>query len=446
MKIVKIPKKAKGEYRTIYCPSPAEKTKLKALLVELENTFKAFEKNGNIDSNIIHGFVSGKSPVTNATCHIGKNFTFSMDLEDFFDSVKVNQVSSKIPASMLSEVFVDGSPRQGLPTSPMVCNIAAISMDLAILRFLKKKAAPVVYTRYADDLSFSFNDFKTYEVLKNGIPNIIRKCGFKVKGSKTRLQDARYGLREVTGVMVGNDGIQVSRAFKRKMRAAKHQNNEESLRGMEEWAKLKVPSPKREVTSIDLNLKLIYSIAKRKKIKLIDPVVYPLEEVRHGDFIFTNDLRYILGMSELSAGWTSCYKFKGVNCNAPLLISQFKSFIAAIVSRDVKEIYGEKRQKLKARCIVYELETGELFATQFYGDPSGRERIVEKLHEIFPERKIIMGKADAKKIIGKVILRPTVIKIGSKSVHRIFHRSEVYGTRKHKKDLGDGLIELTMST
>ena len=365
MKIVKIPKKKKGEFRTIYIPNKELKTELRSLLSDLENNLKSFERNGKIDSSILHGFVSERSPVTNAQMHVGFKYTLSMDLSDFFDSVREHHVKGIIPQDIISKVFVDGSPRQGLPTSPLVCNIAAIKMDIAIQRLIKKKNLKVVYTRYADDLSFSFNDRNIFEILKNQIKNIVSKNGFKLNENKTRLQSASFGNREVTGVMVGESGISVSRKFKRKMRATKHQNNLNSLGGMVEWSKLKRPKTHEEKNN---SQEATYKILRENgRAKPSNFKTRELNEIRRGNFLITNDLAYVWGMTDLADGWTSCYKRTGCNRNAPILISYLNASVGVILSDKTQDYFGVKRNKIKARCIIYTMKSGERLACQFYG-------------------------------------------------------------------------------
>jgi galactitol-specific phosphotransferase system IIB component len=378
MKIVQIPKKTKGEYRTIYIPSAEEKYKYRKIIPHVENTISSFENNGNIECGIIHGFRSKKSPVTNAKLHVGFNYTLSMDLSNFFDSVRPHHVKGYIKDEVISMAFVDGSPKQGLPSSPAVCNLAAIKMDQAILKIIKKNRYHVIYTRYADDLSFSFNDHQLSTILLEKVKNIVSKSGFKINENKTRLQSAKFGNREVTGVMVGMDGITVSRRFKRRMRAAKHQNSD-SYAGMYEWSKLKTPKEipiANNQTQIDTRDKLVKHGKLTKNLKCrLDP----LQEIRSGNFLITNDIAYICGMTDLSDGWTSCYREAGCNKNAPKFLSQFKVSVGLFLSQSEKEYYGVRRNKIKARCIIYHSTDNKMYALSFYGATEYTEKLKEFL-------------------------------------------------------------------
>lgn len=138
---------------------------------------------------------------------------------------------------------VNGYAGQGLPTSPILANIAAAKMDEQIVKLSRRAGRfdnRFAYTRYADDLTFSFNDQRLVAVLKDAVPRIVAECGFVLNEKKTRLQCADYGRRMVTGIAV-DDQVHSRRETKRRLRAAKHQGNAPQVCGLEEYCKLKVP-------------------------------------------------------------------------------------------------------------------------------------------------------------------------------------------------------------
>jgi len=250
MHIVKIPKR-NGEFRTIYVPNAQERIVLNERLNEIKDVAEALNY---ASGGFQHGFQPARSPATNALQHVGFTFTLTMDLADFFDSVTPEMVPENI---RFPECFPDGAARQGLPTSPALANIAASPMDREIFskynlsndRELERvimldtdSYAPITYTRYADDLTFSSNSFERLDWIRQIIPAIARRHGFEVKESKTRMQWAGAGRRHITGVAVDDKGIHPTRSLKRRLRAAKHQRHTAEARGLEEWAKLKLPT------------------------------------------------------------------------------------------------------------------------------------------------------------------------------------------------------------
>jgi hypothetical protein len=232
MKKINIPKKTKGEFRTIYSPSKNEKQALRDIFPSI------LTKALNIcNLDVCQGFFPNTSPVTNALRHVGYQYTTMMDLKDFFDSINTSHLIGKLSDEELALVLVDGAPRQGLPTSPIVANMAASDLDKSILNVDNN----IVYTRYADDLAFSYNSFGTTEHLKTIIPILVKDAGFNINEKKTRTMSAKNGRRIITGVAV-DDFIHPTRRMKRKMRAALHQGNSNQYNGLKEWCKMKRPN------------------------------------------------------------------------------------------------------------------------------------------------------------------------------------------------------------
>jgi hypothetical protein len=223
MKITKIPK-GNGKFRTIYCPDPTEKCFLQSILPDLNQRAHAIDIH-----KVAHGFMPGRSIVTNALAHVGDwQITLHFDFEDFFDSVKAEMVKPSI-----GMCFPDGAARQGLPTSPALANIAAAPFDAAVIalresltpkrRILGSRGPAFVYTRYADDLTFSCNSEAVAARILKEIPELAAAHGFKINAAKTTRQHARAGHRIVTGIAATPTGILPTRQARRKLRAASHQ-------------------------------------------------------------------------------------------------------------------------------------------------------------------------------------------------------------------------------
>jgi RNA-directed DNA polymerase len=238
MRKKQIPKKS-GGFRTIFIPDEDEK---KALREKLPFLHEIQEQCCNM--KVVHGFSKGNNIVTNAMQHIGKKYTTCFDIKDFFDSVteeKLISIHSGViwHTDDLKIMFVNGAARQGLPTSPLISNIAASFFDSKILNLLN--GTDIVYTRYADDLAFSYNELSIRDILHEKIPAIIKECGFEINEKKTRTMSAKRGRRIITGIAVGETEVYVPRKIKRKLRAAIHLGNRKTAIGLQEYSKLKLP-------------------------------------------------------------------------------------------------------------------------------------------------------------------------------------------------------------
>ncbi|EMW7736531.1 TIR domain-containing protein [Yersinia enterocolitica] len=187
-----------------------------------------------------HGFIKGKSIKSNAKKHIGKKYVLNIDLSNFFETItfaRVYGVFKSRPfnfghdaASVLAQACTyNGVLPQGAPTSPALSNIIAASLDKKLVTLARK--FKIQYTRYADDITFSFNQKPPEDLVKvidggalceigDLLNEIIESCGFKVNLKKLRLQ-SRTQRQEVTGLIVNNK-VNVSRDYIRITRAMIH--------------------------------------------------------------------------------------------------------------------------------------------------------------------------------------------------------------------------------
>lgn len=235
-RVARIPK-GNGKFRYIYIASQKYSEQLRNLLPALESILDLTD---TCQSN--YAFQKNKNCALNAIQHLGYRYTLSMDLENFFDSITPSHVSDKISFDLIQQCFIDGHPKQGLPTSPIISCIALIPVDNKIIDTLKKLHINAIYSRYADDLIFSFNDPANEGKIRSVVAQIVEKSGFKINTKKTTLQDAKNGRVIITGIAIDRRGIYATRRIKKKMRAALHQNNAASLAGLQEWSKCKLPS------------------------------------------------------------------------------------------------------------------------------------------------------------------------------------------------------------
>ncbi len=236
-KRVRIPK-GNGRYRLIYLVNYPFKIVLKELIPELETIL--LERDNTC---VNYAFEKGKNCVEGALQHVGYKYTLSMDLTDFFDSVKESHVVDILDKHIVNTCFIDGAPRQGLPTSPLIATIAFFKCDKLIVDQIDKYNIDCVYTRYADDLTFSFNKKSDRGKIQFIVTQAVESCGFIINNNKTKFQNYKNGRRIITGVGVNNVGVYPTRKTVKRIRAAAHQNNTPQFNGLLEWSKCKLPKP-----------------------------------------------------------------------------------------------------------------------------------------------------------------------------------------------------------
>ncbi len=267
--------KGNGKFRVIYMPNRAEKKRLRSLLPLLNEIHaKAVEAAGT--RGVAHGFVANRNPVTCALPHRGFQVTVSCDLENWFDSVTAEHLRSVklfgvVPPEVIDQVTIPDEHsiprcRQGLPTSPVAANIAAIPMDVAILYALKTLCGDgqFAYTRYADDLTVSFNKPLLVPLVLYALRHSAMLMCWTIAEHKTHIQHAKAGRRIIVGIAV-DDLVQATRKTRRKLRAARHQTTKTcmdagarakrdaalaSSKGLAEWAACKLPRAVRCVRRI----------------------------------------------------------------------------------------------------------------------------------------------------------------------------------------------------
>ena len=178
-----------------------------------------------------YGFMKGKSICDNAKQHVGKPAILRLDIKDFFPSINKDMVRQvflnfQYP-DHIAELFAEittfkGHIPQGAPTSPAISNIVSYLFDRRIEGYLNvlnknsKYRDKVVYTRYADDLTFS-GEKKILRRIQTTIIEILNEEGFKVNQKKTSLK-GRGACQMVTGVVV-NDTPNVPRNYRKRIRA-----------------------------------------------------------------------------------------------------------------------------------------------------------------------------------------------------------------------------------
>ena len=223
-----IPKKS-GGVRTITAPDGELKDIMLTLAFILSELY--------IPSPEAMAFVRGRSIVENASQHIGQNYVLNLDLSDFFTSITANMVEHNLVKlgiaplvardiasictyPMVNDHHVVNVVPQGAPTSPIISNICAMTLDNRLSGLARR--FHLIYTRYADDITFSSNH-NVYQ--KDGafmaeLNRIIAECHFTINPKKTRLQK-RGSRQEVTGLTVGQK-TNVSRKYIKNLRVLIH--------------------------------------------------------------------------------------------------------------------------------------------------------------------------------------------------------------------------------
>lgn len=192
----------------------------------------------------VHGFTKERSILTNARFHCNRqtHHLLNIDLEDFFPSIsfyRVRGVFQNKPFEFSFEVATvlahlctyNGSLPQGAPTSPSISNLVCRSMDRDLMALAKRHRSR--YSRYADDLTFSFSVRQSQHLPQNicsfdagllalgkELHEIIKSHSFRINEAKSRVSTRLHRL-EVTGIKI-NEFPNVKRLFVDQIRGGLH--------------------------------------------------------------------------------------------------------------------------------------------------------------------------------------------------------------------------------
>lgn len=192
-----------------------------------------------------HGFVPGRSIVTNAAPHAGRAVVVNLDLKDFFPSITLRRVKglfhrlgygehvATVLALLTTEpprlaATVDGKTYhvalgervlpQGACTSPAITNLLCRKFDRRLAALAARYG--FTFTRYADDLTFSADADANVGRLLKFVRLVIAAEGFAEHPTKTKVMRAS-ARQDVTGVTV-NARPKLSRDDLRTLRATLH--------------------------------------------------------------------------------------------------------------------------------------------------------------------------------------------------------------------------------
>lgn len=216
-----IPKRSGGT-RTIDAPDGPLKQLQERILHRLLAGLEAHEA--------AHGFERGRSIVTNARRHVRKAAVLKIDLKDFFPSTRAAEVhklfrqvgwNRKVAKQLTTWcTWRDGLP-QGAPTSPRLSNLVNQRLDARCTGLARFFGAD--YTRYADDLTFSWRHEPGDRVrdLLHGVERIARDLGYRVHHKKKLHLMRQHDRQVVTGLVVNHD-VNLPRPTRRWLRAVEH--------------------------------------------------------------------------------------------------------------------------------------------------------------------------------------------------------------------------------
>lgn len=197
--------KRDGRQRRLLAPSPALKRLQRKLL------------HGYLAQLPAHpaatAFSSGASIVANARPHTGQAWVATLDLADFFASTTAARVRAFfIKAGWRGEalstlirlcVYRNGLP-QGAPTSPCLSNLVNRELDHTLSQLALNAGAH--YTRYGDDLTFSWKSNAPPNAFEGQVMAGLLNAGYTVQPRKGWQVRRGTDSPTITGLIVKPNG------------------------------------------------------------------------------------------------------------------------------------------------------------------------------------------------------------------------------------------------
>lgn len=223
-----IPKKRGGK-RLIENPRPGVK-KVQRKLNDLLQAVYFFHR-----SPAAYGFLAcpdddpdPRNILTNATRHLGCEWLLNMDMQDFFHHITQEKVETLFQApllnfppnmaSFLAELCCyKGRLPMGAPTSPILSNLACIPLDQDLGKWASDQG--LTYTRYADDMSFS-GPTPILEEHIDAVRQWVELYELRINPQKIRLFGPEHTAKEVTGLLVRKDRLDVPPEYIQLLKAA----------------------------------------------------------------------------------------------------------------------------------------------------------------------------------------------------------------------------------
>jgi RNA-directed DNA polymerase len=226
--------KKNGKKREINSPCEALKTKQNELKVMLEEAIDPFFP------KYVVGFRKNYNLKLNGDQHLNKKWVVNLDIKNFFPSVKKELLEKELVvysdllnqrgylfSDFIEFATLNTALPQGSPLSPLLSNYIGYKLiDTKVYPYVSKIFSKNLgYTRYADDITISFNDLESRSKVKEEVRNIIKMIEsdglFFINNKKIKIMH-NSEKQIVTGVVVNNK-TSLGKKEKLKYRAIAHQ-------------------------------------------------------------------------------------------------------------------------------------------------------------------------------------------------------------------------------
>lgn len=200
-RVTKIPKRGGRGQRTLYLANDNLRSVQKNIRDDLDKRYEC--------PGYVHGFVKGRSIVTNAKPHLQKRIVLNIDIKEYFESVSTEKVSQvfcsfganeEIARLLATICTCNNCLVPGTVCAPVISNFVFAGCDKDLFDLAEKSQC--TYSRYVDDMTFSGDATPSIKE----IDGIIQLHGFSRNKEKT-FRQIRGRRQYVTGLTVFDQTI-----------------------------------------------------------------------------------------------------------------------------------------------------------------------------------------------------------------------------------------------
>lgn len=215
-----IPKRKKDEHgrtkwRHLINPHPELKALQRNIVTTLQDLLNI------LPHNAAHAFRKNRSFYTNAQVHQNNKHIINLDLKDFFDSITEDIVRNALRLQPIFNVdplgfelidlivkiaTLDGTTPQGSPISPFLSNLVLLPFDYKMRQTLNNREIKTLYTRYADDMTFSSKKSQDISEIIHLVENLLNELyNGNIKLNYKKTKKLTPGRCFITGVKLNKD-------------------------------------------------------------------------------------------------------------------------------------------------------------------------------------------------------------------------------------------------
>ncbi len=156
--------------------------------------------------------------------HAGNKYTLHIDIKNYYKNINFSHIKRFLEACASFDstdieifekfYFYNNGLRKGLYASSMISEIVGLKIDSLVSQLLYKEGCTdVAYSRYYDDLLFSYNFISTLRNIEQKVKDFLASLGFTVNTDKTKIFITNNA--KVLGLRIHNGLVTIPKALKK---------------------------------------------------------------------------------------------------------------------------------------------------------------------------------------------------------------------------------------